>query len=145
VNIFYNLCITPCLYFVIFSKNKKMKKNNLFTFLAFILFVSYVSQSCQKDTTTEEPEEFVATNATFSDFATWTLESTKTGPGAKLGAAHAGNDTTVSRKIYFKDGQDPVNGTYPTGTVIVKHTSNPAGSIAEYTAMVKRGNEGIHS
>jgi len=38
--------------------------------------------------------------------------------------AHGGNDETVVRDVYFKDGQLPVNGIYPVGTIIVKHLKN---------------------
>jgi hypothetical protein len=62
---------------------------------------------------------------TFSNFMNWVLEDTNQGPDPALGAAHAGNDETVTREIYYKDGQDPVNGEFPVGTIIVKHSSNP--------------------
>lgn len=58
-----------------------------------------------------------------------------------MGPAHAGNDETVTRKIYFKSGQYPVNGEFPVGTIIVKHSSNPDATVNEFTAMVKRGND----
>ena len=114
-----------------------MKKNQFIIGLFCLLLGALSITSCKKD----EVNEFIADNSTFANFDTWTLESTLSGPDPSLGAAHAGNDNTVSRSIYFKDGQDPVDGVYPTGTVIVKHAGNPDASVAIYTAMVKRGND----
>jgi hypothetical protein len=106
---------------------------------AFLVSVSV--QSCkEKDKDNTKPTEFVADNSTFSGFKTWTLEKTNKGPSPSLGAAHAGNDSTVTRKVYFKNGQSRVDGKYPIGTVIVKHSTNPAGTVNEITGMVKRGN-----
>lgn len=85
--------------------------------------------------------EYIADDETFANFMSWPNDVTNTGADPSLGGAHAGNDSTVTRHIYFKDGQDPVDGAYPDGTMIVKHTTNHAGSLDEYTAMVKRGND----
>lgn len=116
-----------------------MKRNNLllllFTFSA--VFVSI--QSCKKDAD-EAPKEVIADNSTFANFTSWSLDATTQGPSANLGPAHAGNDSSVTRKIYFKDGQKPINGVYPLGTVIVKLSTNPAGTVNDRVAMVKRGN-----
>ncbi|MCF8276475.1 MAG: cytochrome P460 family protein [Flavobacteriales bacterium] len=114
-----------------------MKKN-----VAYLLMLglcgSFVLNSCTKE---EDPEEFIADNSTFDDFLNWSLDATAQGADPALAAmAHGGNDSTVVRNVYFKDGQDPVNGEYPVGTVIVKHSSNPSATVNEYTAMVKRGN-----
>ncbi len=68
------------------------------------------------------------------------MESTSNGPSPSLGAAHSGNDTSVVRKVYFKNGQNKVNGTYPLGTVIVKSAKNSSGTVNETLGMVKRGN-----
>jgi hypothetical protein len=46
----------------------------------------------------------------------------------------------VVRDVHFKNGQNPLNAVYPIGTLIVKHSHNPTGTINEFTAMVKRGN-----
>lgn len=115
-----------------------MKTTKLLLAAVALLVVAYTSQSCQEQPT--QPSEFIADNTTFTGFTNWQLAKTFVGPSPSLGAAHAGNDSTVTRKIYYKDGQDPVNGEYPVGTVIVKHSYNPSGTVAEYTAMVKRGN-----
>jgi Cytochrome P460 len=120
-----------------------MKKSflllSIFTLSAMVLF-----QSCKKDDDNQdEPksiEEYIADDASFADFMSWSLDATTHGADPSLGPAHAGNDSTVTRNIYFKNGQDIENGAYPTGTIIVKHSSNPAGNVNEFTAMVKRGN-----
>ncbi len=54
--------------------------------------------------------------------------------------AHHGNDSTVTRYIYFKDSQTFSGGKYPLGTIIVKESQNDDMSVHELTAMVKRGN-----
>ncbi|BDS09968.1 hypothetical protein [Aureispira anguillae] len=115
-----------------------MKKTKLFFAAIAIFSIAYTTQSCQDPT--PEPTEFIADNSTFANFTNWELAATNVGPSPSLGAAHAGNDSTVTRKIYYKDAQAPVDGVYPVGTVIVKHSANPAGTVAEYTGMVKRGN-----
>lgn len=120
-----------------------MKKANILIPLSIVFLSPFVFQSCNDDKD-EEPtpsvSEFIADDNTFKDFMNWPLEATNQGSDPALGTAHAGNDSTVSRKIYFKDGQEPSSGKYPVGTVIVKHSSNPNQSVNEFTAMVKRGN-----
>ncbi|MEZ4805688.1 MAG: cytochrome P460 family protein [Bacteroidia bacterium] len=110
------------------------------TFLiAGVLFI----QSCKKDDEKKEEttsNEFIADSTTFASFMNWPLEATKNGADPSLGMAHAGNDSTAIRRIYFKDGVNPVNGVYPIGAVVVKHTTNTGNTLNEYTGMVKRGN-----
>ena len=121
-----------------------MKQVNFLTLASFVIISSFVFQSCkddEEDQPTPTPAEFVADDNTFKDFMNWPLEATNQGPDPTLGMAHAGNDSTVTRKVYFKDGQDAQSGKYPTGTVIVKHSNNPDQSVNEFTAMVKRGND----
>jgi len=108
----------------------------VFGFTAVLFF-----QSCSKDKNNDtQTTEYVADNSTFANFMSWPLESTKQGADPFLGPAHAGNDATVKREVYFKNGQDPVNGKYPVGTIVVKHSYNPDKTINEFTGMVKRGN-----
>lgn len=114
-----------------------MKRSVLFTvFAACAVVVSL--QSCKKDAAVSQ--EFIADDSSFSNFMSWKLEKTNQGPDPALGSAHSGNDATVKRMIYYKNGQNPVNGKFPVGTIIVKHSSNPTGTVNEFTAMVKRGN-----
>lgn len=116
-----------------------MRKLIVITFLGTFILGASLFQSCKKDDPT--PSEFVADNTTFANFHDWSLDKTNFGPSPSLGnVAHAGNDSTVTRKVYFKNGQNPVSGTYPIGTVIVKHSTNPAGTVNEIVGMVKRGN-----
>ena len=122
-----------------------MTKTNYLSLFAIGMMCLIAVQSCKDDAADPEPEpevkEFIATDNTFSGYMSWSLDATRMGADPSLGGmAHGGNDSTVTRNIYFKDGQNPVSGKYPMGTVIVKHSSNPAGTVAEYTAMVKRGN-----
>jgi hypothetical protein len=115
-----------------------MRKSVLFTVLATVVVVVSM-QSCKDEEATNQ--EFIADDATFSNFMSWELEATNQGPDPALGSAHAGNDATVTRMIYFKDGQNASDGKYPVGTVIVKHSKNPDLTVNEFTAMVKRGND----
>lgn len=110
-----------------------------------ILMIGIISimglSSCSEDnTTTPGLQEYIADDNSFSDFMSWTLEATNSGPDPALGMAHAGNDSSVTRKIYVKNGQNRVNGKFPVGTIVLKHSSNPSGAVNQFTAMVKRGN-----
>ena len=118
-----------------------MERKSFRIVLILAVAAFFVIQACKKDEEPEDtqPQEFVADNSTFSGFMSWPLETTNLGPDPALGASFPGNDMTVYRKIYFKNGQDPVNGLYPQGTVIVKHSFNPAFTLNECKAMVKRG------
>ena len=125
-----------------------MKKNKITITLAFALITSLIVFSCKKEKTEPAPypdnnppaaSEFIADTNTFLSYSTWTVQATNQGPDPALGMAHSGNDSTVVRMVHFKDGQNPVNGKYPVGTIIVKHSSNMS-SVNELTAMVKRGN-----
>lgn len=126
-----------------------MRKTTFTAVMGILLLTLAVTQSCKKEedeptptpTPTPTPSaEFIADSATFLSYMTWTVQAVKTGPSPSLGTAHAGNDSTVTRIVHFKDGQNPVNGKYPVGTVIVKHSSNTANTLQEIVAMVKRGN-----
>lgn len=122
-----------------------MKKLSLI--LSIMIMLGIYFSSCKKEkksdpepTPTPSAQEFVADTNSFLSFMSWPIQSTKKGPSPSLGTAHVGNDTSVTRSVHFKDGQNAVNGKYPIGTIIVKHSTNPAGSVNELTAMVKRGN-----
>jgi hypothetical protein len=113
-------------------------KTRILMLAAVFLAGAVVLQSCKEE---EEPAaEYIADENSFSGFESWTLEATESGPDPLLGAAHGGNDNTVERKIYFKDGQDPSGGEYPVGTLISKWSKNPDGTVDMITAMAKRGN-----
>ena len=114
-----------------------MKRSVLFTVLAAVAVVISM-QSCKNDEAMNQ--EFIADDSSFSNFMSWKLEATNQGPDPALGTAHAGNDATVSRMIYYKNGQNPVNDEFPVGTIIAKHSKNPDLTVNEFTAMVKRGN-----
>lgn len=117
-----------------------MKSKTIYYFAAIAMAGTLVFQSCNKEETPQAQQEFIADNSTFSNFMSWPLESQNQGADPALGAAHSGNDSTVTRYVYFKDGQNRVNGVYPLGTLIVKHSYNPDQSVNEYTALAKRGN-----
>lgn len=84
--------------------------------------------------------EFVADNSTFAGFGSWPLQEIYHGiDTVNLGGEHGGDDSSSTRSVYFMDGQDPVDGLYPRGTLIVKYTTNTSGSLDVITAMAKRG------
>ncbi len=115
-----------------------MNKYQLLTVVGF-LAISLTFHSCKKDED-PAPEDFIANNDTFKDFSSWTLGGEFQGADPSLGGAHGGNDSTVTRSVYFKNNVVPISGLYPQGAVIVKYSTNTAGNLNEYTAMVKRGN-----
>jgi len=126
-----------------------MKKRVFTITAATLLLTALFVQSCKDKTsttttpTTTTPSEFVADDNTFKGFESWTLTATKNGVDpAMLKTAHAGDDSTSVRKIYF--GNSAVtreNGEFPVGTIVSKITTwqgNGGGSMI--TAMAKRGN-----
>lgn len=121
-------------------------KKKLFTFSLILLTgTTVVFESCKNDS--EDPitpdPEFIADDNTFSGFEQWSLVATKNGVDpANLGMAHAGNDSTSVRKIYFKDANAArVDGEFPVGTVLSKLSAWESGSKQMITAMAKRGND----
>lgn len=116
-----------------------MRKLTIITLLSSLFVIAFMMESCKKNEVVPLTE-FIADNTTFANFSTWSLDKTNTGPSQSLGTAHVGNDNTVTRKVYFKNGQNSVSGKYPIGTIIVKHSTNPAGTVNEIVGMVKRGN-----
>ena len=113
------------------------------TFVLAITASSILLTFCKKDNDEKDPApnpEYIATDASFQNFMNWVLEAELNGPDPALGPAHHGNDSTVTRHVFFKDGVDPVNGLYPLGSIIVKQSNNHDFTINEVTAMVKRGN-----
>ncbi len=114
-----------------------MNKN---LFLAFAILASglLLSTSCKKEE--EVPQEFVANNQTFTGFKSFTKVAENNGPDPSLGAAHSGNDSTVTRTIFFKDNITAASGSYPVGAIIVKESKNDEGTVNMITDMVKRGN-----
>lgn len=114
-------------------KLKHMKKNQLLGTLFCALFIAFMVQSCNK--------EFVADDDTFADWDGWALVATENGPAPDLGEAHAANDSTVTRKIYFLDDEEAEDSEYPVGTAIFKHTKSEDGALENFLGMVKRGKD----
>lgn len=130
-------------YLINKPKLKSMTKKVTLSLLAIVFATVASIQSCKKDDKPADkttPTEFIADSTSFANFSTWSLDKTNFGPSPSLDVAHAGNDSTVTRKVYFKNGQARVNGAYPVGTICVKHSTNPAGTVNEIVGMVKRGN-----
>lgn len=116
-----------------------MKTRNIFVLASFLVFAAFTFESCKKDSE-DTQQEYIADDNSFKNFSSWTLEATSQGPDPTLGTAHGGNDSTVVRSIYFKNGQDPVDGKYPVGTLIAKYSKNPNGTVNAVTGLAKRGN-----
>jgi hypothetical protein len=135
--------ISFCAHYTTINLNF-MKKFTYLSAIASFFMIAVVVQSCKKDDDSAEekvtdPVQFIADNSTFSDFETWTLRASIHGADPAVGTLHGGNDTSVTRDVYVKNDQQPVNGIYPQGTLIVKHSYNTSGTLDEYTAMAKRG------
>jgi|GEM_PF-244825 len=128
------------------SKKEKNLKATLLSICLVVIISEFSLTSCSKDNVTNATNntnsEFIANDSTFKDFMNWTLIKTIQGidPFLAASGAHAGNDSTVVRKVYVKNNQDRVNGLFPVGTILVKHLSNPKGTVNEFTAKVQRGN-----
>lgn len=121
---------------------------NKFLYLTAVVAASMLFTFCSEDdkNVTPTPTEYVATSATFANWNTWTLVDTRLGPDPALGEmAHGGQGEGVTRKIYIKEDKAKVNGQFPIGTVVVKHTTNSEGTLNEITAMVKRGGDGFNT
>ena len=119
-------------------------KKPILTLTLLSIAVAVVFQACNKDDDDDpapKANEFIADDNSFAGFESWGLHDTRMGADPALGPmAHGGNDSTVTRKIYIKDGASAVNGVYPTGTLIAKRSTSPAG-MDMITAMAKRGNK----
>ncbi len=125
-----------------------MKKTTIIGATALVMLGAFSIQSCKNekndDPTPQQASEFVADNSTFSAFENWSIGAVKNGVDpANLGPAHAGNDSSSQRTIYWGNSaaSRSDNGQYPVGTIIAKKTTwsaNGGGSMI--TAMAKRGN-----
>lgn len=117
-----------------------MKQISKLLVAALILVGLSFMTSCKDDDDDNPNAEFIADANSFTNFKSWTLVAQNQGPDPALGSAHAGNDSTVTRYVYFRDNQSPADGTYPVGTRIVKESKNPDMSVHAVVAMAKRGN-----
>ncbi len=103
--------------------------------------------ACSDDDTPADPqpEEFIATDADFSDYQSWTQTiepQVGPDPAGLVGGAHGAPDSTLTRYIFVDDenASRDGNGNFPLGTRFVKEVRMADGSVAAVTAMVKRGN-----
>jgi hypothetical protein len=105
--------------------------------------------ACSSNDTTTNPTstEFVAKDADFAGFTSWTQTITpRMGPdpaGLLNGGAHSGNDTSLTRTIFINNASAArdANGQFPNGTILVKQLKMRDGTVPVITAMVKRGGE----
>jgi Cytochrome P460 len=105
------------------------------TFLLIALGVSVVV-GCMP----QNRGQYVATDADFEDYSTWTFVDKVSGPSDALKSAHLSDDPNVTRTIYIKGNADRTdNGKFPVGTTIVKQYTNAKGVRVGAAAMVKRG------
>jgi hypothetical protein len=88
-----------------------------------------------------QQKEFVATEADFVDYDKWTKVGEFKGPSQALGAAHEGNNDTVTRVVFIKGDAKRVNGQFPVGTIVAKQHRAADGKIMGVTVMAKRGAE----
>jgi hypothetical protein len=113
--------------------------------LLLALGITLTMFGCSKESTptNNTPAEFIASDANFSGFTTWTQTTTpRRGPDPALGVAHEGNDTSVTRYMYINNASATRSnsGQYPNGTIIVKEMKRNGANIA-VMGMVKRGGD----
>jgi len=119
-----------------------MKAKRYFKFLLSIATLIVFLSACSDDDDDDTKKEFIASSSDFTNFSSWTKLATKQGPDARLGAAHAGNDSTATRTVYIKENNDRnSDDEFPIGTIIVKDVRDKDNASLGVTAMVKRGND----
>lgn len=102
--------------------------------------------ACSEDPVVAPPEEFIATQADFAGFTSWTqTEEPRVGldPMAILaGGAHDATDSTAKRWMYLKQAGAVrgSNGQFPIGTILMKQSKSENGDVRMTLAMAKRGN-----
>jgi hypothetical protein len=95
------------------------------------------------EATDPQPSEFVATDADFAGFTTWTRTTEPlSGPDPALGPAHEANDTNVVRYVTINNASATrgSNGQYSNGVIVVKEMKKRSGELVAVMAMAKRGN-----
>ncbi len=120
-------------------------KKTVIAFMSLSVVAAMFLQACNKDDDDDTPKktnEFIADDNSFAGFESWSLDATRMGPDPALGGfAHGGNDSTVTRNIYFMNGVAAgSNGEYAVGSLIAKRSTSPNG-LDEITGMAKRGND----
>ena len=86
-----------------------------------------------------DEKEFVADLDDFKNYSDWSLVATEFGPDPLLSTAH-GVDDSLYRRIYVKDNAKAIDGSYLTGTIVLKELRDKDGNIqGGITIMVKRG------
>jgi len=112
----------------------------LITTLAIIWTLSFVSCDSDDSPPIVDDPTITIDASSFANFDTWALVKTAEGtdPSGFLGQAHNGGLIESIRKVYIKDDQSAIDGVFPAGTIIVKHTSTLDGLMTSYQAMVKR-------
>ncbi len=118
-----------------------MKTRTVLFYAVLTIYAGTFFQACSDDDDDSDPE-FIASSSDFADFRTWTAVFSHQGPDPALGAAHLGNDETVTRNVFVKDNASRASdGEFPVGTIFVKDTRDESGATMEVTAMVKRGKD----
>lgn len=129
----------------------KPRKTPMKSFFPFLVACALVGStgliSCGDDETTDpNANQFVATDASFANYSTWTkVDGPIKGrdPAGAIGTAHAADDTTVVRNIYINNATATrgANGEFANGTVLVKDLRKADGTLLMITAMAKRGGD----
>lgn len=106
-----------------------------------------LTAACTDDATTQPDDNstaFVATDADFAGFRTWTQTTQPLSgpdPGGLLGGAHGADDPTKTRLVYINSATaaQGADGHYPNGTILVKDLLDSNGTSIMTVAMAKRG------
>jgi hypothetical protein len=111
----------------------RFKPLSLFGGLVFVTGLCAIGAVAQS-------REFIAKDANFAKYDTWTKVGEFKGPNPALGPAHEGNNDTVTRVVFIKNNAKRAsNGQFRVGTILAKQHRAADGKIMGITAMVKRG------
>jgi cytochrome c553 len=115
-------------------------KNASYVGTAFIVIpiVLFSWYGCKSDSTTESEE--LHGLAEFISYSDWEIIDRTVGPDPLLSVAHGTTDDFV-RVVYIDPPEaQPVGGSYPVGTIIVKELRDQEGeTVGPLTALIKRG------
>jgi hypothetical protein len=115
-------------------------KNAAFFGTAFIIIpvMLFAWYGCKNDSSSPNGDSYGL--ADFINYSSWEIIDRTVGPDPLLSVAHGTTDD-FTRVVYINPPTaQPVEGSYPVGTIIVKELRNQEGEmVGPLTAMIKRG------
>lgn len=109
--------------------------------------IDWIASGAPKPTATDPTTEFIATLSDFTNYTNWQSIDYSIGPTNDfLGAAHAGDQFTFSRRVFANDtALNATTNQFPNGSILVKEVTSFQNGTKEFAqeggllAMVKRG------